>query len=218
MPDKKKISELAISRLFVYLREVTELSRMKIRTISSAELGSRANFSDAQVRKDLGYFGQFGVSGAGYNVDELKGELETILGKNKIFKVAIVGVGHLGNALLAYTGFRKHGIEIVAAFDVDVRKIGREINGLTVRSIEEISAEIAKKGVTLSIITVPAAEAQEVADSLVKAGIEAILNFAPAYLDVPERVKVKNVDFLRELETLSYFLVNKGEEQEQQVK
>ena len=210
----KKISELTISRLFIYLREVTELFRLKIKTISSAELGERTSFSDAQVRKDFGYFGQFGVSGAGYNIEELKKALEKILGKDKTFNVAIVGVGHLGSALLAYTGFRKHGLEIVAAFDVDIRKIGKELEGIKIKAIEDIKKEVKKKDIVLSIVTVPATEAQEVADLLVSAGIRGVLNFAPVSLDLPQQVKVKNVDVLRNLEMLSYFVVGNGNEQE----
>ena len=207
---KKKIPELTISRLFIYLREITELFRLKIKTISSASLGERTSFSDAQVRKDFGYFGQFGVSGAGYNIEELKGALEKILGKDKVFNVAIVGIGHLGRALLTYAGFRKHGLEIVAAFDVDTRKIGEEIKGITIKAIDDIEKEIKKKEIALSIITVPVTEAQDVADILVSAGVQGVLNFAPISLDLPPQVKVKNVDFLRELEMLSYFVVGNG--------
>jgi redox-sensing transcriptional repressor len=204
--NKKKISELTISRLFIYLREVTELYRLKIKTVSSAELGERSSFSDAQVRKDLGHFGQFGVSGAGYKVEELKPVLERILGKDKTFNVAIVGVGQLGSALLSYTGFRKHGLEITTAFDVDIRKIGKELEGIKIKSLEEVKKEIKKKDITLGIITVPSTEAQGAADILASSGIKGILNFAPVSLDLPDHVKVKNVDFLRELEMLSYFV------------
>ena len=130
--NNKKIPGTTISRLFVYLREVTELEKLNIKTISSSELGDRTNLSDAQVRKDLGYFGQFGVSGSGYSVSELKQALEKILGKDKVWNVAIVGVGHLGSALLAYTGFSKHGLDVVAAFDTDIRKVGKTFEGITI--------------------------------------------------------------------------------------
>ncbi len=208
--SKKKISELTISRLFVYLREVTELHRLKIKTISSAELGDRSNLSDVQVRKDLGYFGQFGVSGSGYKVEELKTVLEKILGKDRTFNVAIVGIGHLGSALLVYAGFRKRGMKIVTAFDVDIRKIGKDLEGIKIKALDEAEKEIKKNDVALGIITVPATDAQEAADVLVSAGIKGILNFAPVNLDVPDHVKVKNVDFLRELEVLSYFVAGNG--------
>ena len=209
MTNSKKVPEGTISRLFIYLREITELSRMNIHTISSAELGERTNLSDVQVRKDLGYFGQFGVSGAGYNTAELKAALEKILGKDKSRNVAVVGVGHLGSALLAYPGFKSHGLDIVAAFDSDPKKIGRQIKDVTIQSIDEMPKVVKNRKISIAIIAVPAKDAQEVADKLIKAGVECILNFAPVALMVPENVKVKNVDLSRELETLSYFLVNK---------
>lgn len=209
MTNSKKVPEGTISRLFIYLREITELSRMNIHTISSAELGERTNLSDVQVRKDLGYFGQFGVSGAGYNTAELKAALEKILGKDKSWNVAVVGVGHLGSALLAYPGFKSHGLDIVAAFDSDPKKIGRQIKDVTIQSIDEMPKVVKNRKISIAIIAVPAKDAQEVADKLIKAGVECILNFAPVALMVPENVKVKNVDLSRELETLSYFLVNK---------
>lgn len=205
----KKVPEGTISRLFVYLRELTELTKINIHTISSAELGDRVNLSDAQVRKDLGYFGQFGVSGSGYDTRELKSILEKILGKDKIWNVAIVGVGQLGSALLAYPGFKEHGLNVVTAFDVDEKKIGKKVKDIVIKSIEEIQSEIADKRVSIAIIAVPAKNAQEVADKLVRCGVKCILNFAPATLIVPENVKVKDVDLSREIETLSYFLVNR---------
>lgn len=205
MSPNKKIPEGVISRLFVYLRELTELTEFNIRTISSAELGERANLSDAQVRKDLGYFGHFGVSGAGYSTEELKAALEKILGKDKIWNVAVVGAGHLGKALLNYPGFKERGLNIVAAFDADARKIGKRVKDITIQSIGELPKAIQKKKVSIGIIAVPAKDAQEVADKLIKAGIKGILNFAPEALTVPESVKVKDVDLSRELETLSYF-------------
>lgn len=206
----KKIPESTISRLFVYLREVTELEKINIRTISSSELGDRVNLSDAQVRKDLGYFGQFGVSGSGYAVKELKQTLEKILGKDKTWKVAIAGVGHLGSALLAYTGFGKLGLDVVAAFDTDIRKIGKTLESVTIKSIDDIPKTVSGENIALSIIATPAREAQEVADALVSAGVKCILNFAPVSLSVPDDVKVKDVDLSMALETLSYFAANKN--------
>jgi redox-sensing transcriptional repressor len=206
--EKKRIPESAISRLCVYLRELKKLSEHSIRTVSSAELGERTNLGDAQIRKDLGYFGQFGVSGAGYSVEELISTLEKILGKDKTWRVAIAGAGHLGSALLAYSWFREHGLNIVAAFDNDTEKIGRQVEGVTVRPVEDIRQVVKAEKIALSIIAVPAAEAQRVTDSLAGAGVKCILNFAPTNLNVPEGVKVKNIDLSRELETLSYFLVN----------
>lgn len=205
----KKVPEGTISRLFVYLREITELAKLNIRTISSAELGERTNLSDAQVRKDFGHFGQFGVSGAGYDINELKQALEKILGKDKTWNVAVVGVGHLGSALLSYSGFKRHGLDVIAAFDADSRKVGKKISDITVSSIDELPKVVSNKKISIGIIAVPAEGAQEVAEKLVSAGVECLLNFAPISLNVPENVKVKDVDLSRELETLSYFLANK---------
>ncbi|MEE9500107.1 MAG: redox-sensing transcriptional repressor Rex [Candidatus Omnitrophota bacterium] len=206
---QKKVPESTISRLFVYLREIASLVSMNIRTISSAELGDRVNLSDAQVRKDLGYFGQFGVSGSGYDTSELKTALEKILGKNKTWNVAVVGVGHLGSALLTYPGFKEHGLNLLVAFDSDTKKIGKSISGVAIQSIDEMPKAIKDKKISIGVVAVPAEGAQGVADKLVSAGIKCILNCAPASLNVPEDIKVKDVDLSRELETLSYFLVNK---------
>jgi len=205
----KKIPESTISRLFIYLREVAMLANMNIRTISSSELGERVNLNDAQVRKDLGHFGQFGVSGSGYDTQELKAALEKILGKDKTWNVAVVGAGHLGSALLAYPGFEKYSLNLVAAFDADVKKIGKNISGVKISPIEDMPGVIRNRRVSIGVVAVPAEGAQEVADRLIAAGVECILNFAPASLNVPENVKVKDVDLSRELETLSYFLADK---------
>ncbi|MBL7157707.1 MAG: redox-sensing transcriptional repressor Rex [Candidatus Omnitrophica bacterium] len=205
----KKIPEGTISRLFVYLREITALISVNIRTISSAELGNRVNLSDAQVRKDLGHFGQFGVSGSGYDTGELKAALERILGKDKTWNVAVVGIGHLGSALLAYPGFKQHKLSVVAAFDADTKKIGKKISGVVIDSIEDMPKIIKDKKISIGIVAVPSESAQEAAGKLVTAGVSCILNFAPTSLSVPDKVKVKDVDLSRELETLSYFLANK---------
>jgi len=210
MPNThKKIPRGTISRLSLYLRELTPLINVNVPTISSGELGERANISDAQVRKDLGYFGNFGVSGAGYDTGELKAALEKILGKNKTWNVAVVGVGHLGSALLTYPGFKKHQLNLVTAFDSDARKVGKVVNDVKVRAIDDIPKVIKNEKISIGIIAVPAGFAQEVANKLIDAGVQCILNFAPASLTVPNNVKIKDVDFSRELETLSYFLASK---------
>ncbi|MDD4909692.1 MAG: redox-sensing transcriptional repressor Rex [Candidatus Omnitrophica bacterium] len=209
MTQAKRVPEGTISRLFIYLREITELARLNIRTVSSAELGERVNLSDAQVRKDLGHFGQFGVSGSGYDTAELKAALEKILGKDKSWNVAIVGAGHLGSALMTYPGFKERGLNIVAAFDIDAKKVGKQIKDITIQFIEDLPKVIAEKKVSIGIIAVPAKEGQEAADRLVKSGVACILNFAPVTLTVPDNIKVKDVDLSRELETLSYFLANR---------
>ena len=206
MNNNKKIPETTISRLFIYLREISKLAEIGIRTISSSELGERLNLSDTQVRKDFSYFGQFGTSGSGYKINDLKVALKTILGKDKAWNVCVIGVGHLGSALLSYPGFKEQGLNVAAVFDADTKKIGKEKNSLTIQSIDELSITVKQKDLAIGIIIIPANHAQKVADSLVAAGIKCIMNFAPVSLSVPEDVKVKNVDLSRELETLSYFL------------
>lgn len=205
MGEKKKVPESTISRLFVYLREVSELSKVKIRTISSSDLGERTNLSDVQVRKDLGYFGQFGVSGSGYAVDELKKKLEKILGCDQVLNVAIVGAGHLGSALLSYTGFSKHGLKIVAVFDRDGSKVGTKNAGFRIIDIKDIQKIVRQKKVSIGVIAVPPKDAQKVCEDMIGSGVECILNFAPVSLNVPDNVKVKDVDLSRELAILSYF-------------
>ncbi|MFH1836870.1 MAG: redox-sensing transcriptional repressor Rex [Candidatus Omnitrophota bacterium] len=204
--SEKKIPHSVISRLFVYLRELTELDKLNIRVVSSAELGERTNLSDTQVRKDLGYFGQFGVSGSGYNISKLKNALENILTKDKDLNVAVVGTGKLASALLAYPGFEKHGLKIVSAFDKSKSKIGKKIGDIFVQPVDELEKVVKKKHIVIGIITTPAQFAQEIADKLVNAGVKCILNFAPATLNIPKNVKIKDIDLSRELETLSYFL------------
>jgi redox-sensing transcriptional repressor len=203
--NKKKIPAGTISRLFAYLREVKTLSGHNIRTISSFTIGERLNLSDAQVRKDLGYFGSFGVSGAGYDTNELKKALEGILNKDKKWNICIIGAGCLGSALLMYPGFKKKGLYIEAAFDSNPKKTGKKIGNITVKPIDELAGIISKEDISIAIITTPADQAQEVTDRLVKAGIQCIMNFAPVKLNAPENIKVENVDLCHALETLTYF-------------
>jgi redox-sensing transcriptional repressor len=203
--NTKKIPVGTISRLFAYLRELTVLSELNIRTISSSTMGERLNLSDAQVRKDLGYFGSFGTSGAGYDILELKKALEAILGKDKKWNICVVGAGCLGTALLTYTGFVKKGLYVEAAFDQNPKKINKKIGNITISPVEELKDIIIARNIYIAIITTPSDQAQKVADMLVGAGIQCIMNFAPVKLNVPENVKVENVDLCHALETLTYF-------------
>jgi redox-sensing transcriptional repressor len=203
--NKKKIPAATISRLFAYLREVKALSELNIRTISSSTIGERLNLSDAQVRKDLGYFGSFGISGAGYDSSELRKTLEGILGKDKKWNICIIGVGRLGSALLVYPGFEKDGLCITAAFDSNPKKTGKTIADITIEPVERLADIVPKKNISIAIITTPAGQAQAVADKLVQAGVYCIMNFAPVKLNVPENIRVENVDLSHSLETLTYF-------------
>jgi redox-sensing transcriptional repressor len=202
-----KIPEKTITRLSIYLRCMDELLEEGIESISSHELAERFGLNSAQVRKDLAYFGQFGVRGIGYYVKNLRQALEKILGLSREWEVALVGLGNLGTALLTYRGFSQRGFRIEAIFDRDPEKVGHNYNGLVVQSMNELIDTVQKKSIRIAMMAVPPVSAQGVADRLVQAGILGILNFAPTQINVPKNVKVKNVDLAVELRTLSFFLV-----------
>ena len=197
---------MTIRRLSVYTRCLLQLEEDGIKTVSSQELAERFNLNSAQVRKDLAYFGEFGVRGIGYYVSGLKAELQRILGLDREWAVALVGFGNLGSALFNYKGFTRQGFRIAAIFDEDPSKIVRDAESTPIFSSREIGREIKARGIQIAIMAVPAEAAQPVADLLVSAGIRAILNFAPARLKVPKDVRLKHVDLSIELETLSFYL------------
>jgi len=201
---KFKVPEVTIERLSIYLRAIKRLNEESI--LSSQELANLLETSDGQVRKDLAYFGGFGVPGQGYKVGKLKKEIRHILGLDTTWGMALVGVGNLGRALLIYPGFKRNEFEIRAAFDKDPSKIGKVWQGVEVQDVENIPQILPLKEIKIGIITTPASAAQEVADKLVKGGVKGILNFAPTRISIPKEVKLKNVDLSMELENLSYFL------------
>ena len=200
-----RIPERAITRLSIYLRCLEELLADGTLAVSSHQLAERFGLNSAQVRKDLAYFGQFGVRGLGYYTGELKGNLERILGLNQQWEVALVGLGNLGSALLNYRGFRQRGFRLAAAFDNDPSKVGMRIGRVPVFDVERIVPILKRRRIKMAVIAVPAAAAQAVTDQLVAAGVNAILNFAPTQLSVPKRVKVQNVDLSVMLKTLSFY-------------
>jgi len=202
-----KIPEKTITRLSIYLRCLEELESDGVTSVSSRQMAGRFGLNSAQVRKDLAYFGQFGVRGLGYYIAELKHNLERILGLKQDWEVALVGVGNLGSALIAYKGFQARGFRISLAFDMDPDKVGRQIDGVVVMEVAKMVPTLRKKRVKIAMLAVPAAGAQSVADLLVDSGVTAILNFAPTQLAVPEGVKVQNVDLSVLLKTLSYHTV-----------
>jgi redox-sensing transcriptional repressor len=202
-----KIPEKTITRLSIYLRCLEELEADGIASVSSRQLAERFGLNSAQVRKDLAYFGQFGVRGLGYYIAELKHNLERILGLKQDWEVALVGAGNLGSALIAYKGFQARGFRISVAFDSDPAKVGHQIDGVQVLDVSRLVPTLRKRKVKIAVLTVPAAGAQPVADLLVESGVTAILNFAPTQLSVPEGVKVQNVDLSVLLKTLSYHTV-----------
>jgi redox-sensing transcriptional repressor len=197
----------AVRRLSLYLRELEGFLARDRQTISSKQLGKALQLTDAQVRKDLAYFGQFGHPGIGYRVDELIARIRCILGTDRTWNVLLVGAGNLGNALLSYRGFSKKGFQIVAVFDSDPEKIGRKIGdvpGLEILHVDRLAEVVARKDIHLGVIAVPALIAQQVADALIACGIRGILNFAPASLNVPEDVALASVDLSVHLEQLAF--------------
>ncbi len=203
-----KVPEATVERLSVYLRSIKRLDNERV--LPSQELAELVGTSDGQVRKDLAYFGEFGVPGQGYRVGTLKEEISRILGVDRVWSIALVGMGKLGAALLAYPGFKRQGFEIKVAFDNDLSKIGKVWQGVKIEDVEKIPQILFEQEMKMGIIATPAQAAQAVASKLIEGGVKAILNFAPVRIVVPDRVKLRNVDLSIELEALSYFLGRKG--------
>jgi redox-sensing transcriptional repressor len=202
-----QISELTTNRLSVYLRCLNTLEAAGVRTISSKALAEQFHLNAAQIRKDLAYFGEFGIRGVGYYVKELKRHLRQILGLERRVRVAIMGAGNLGLALADYPGFRVEGFEIAALFDTERTKIGRRSRtGVRINNIDDLRTIVKRDKIGIAVIAVPAESAQPVVDAVVDAGIKAILNFSPGALTVPPEVKLKSVDLTVSLESLSFFL------------
>lgn len=204
----KKVSDSTIGRLSIYLRLLTELESEGIQTLSSEELARRCGTTAAQVRKDLSFFGTFGKRGLGYGVPELIAALRSILGLERRWRVALVGAGKIGAALLGYQDFRRQGFFITAVFDADVDKVGQRWNGLVIQDDAEMENTLRDAAIDIAIVAVPAESAQPVVDRIVSSGVCAILNFAPTKLTVPSGVALKNVNMALELEGLSFALAN----------
>lgn len=203
-----KIPEVTVERLSIYLRAIKKFHEDEI--LSSQGLAELVGTSDGQVRKDLAYFGEFGVPGQGYKVGKLIEEISHILGLDKDQRIALVGVGKLGSALLGYPGFKGKGFKIKAAFDNDPSKVGKTWQGVTIQSVQKIARVISQEKIDIGIITTPTPATQEVANKLVEGGVKGILNFAPTRIVVPGHVKLRNVDLAIQLEGLSYFLTQLG--------
>jgi redox-sensing transcriptional repressor len=209
-----QVSELTAGRLSVYLRSLNTLDAAGVKTISSKALAEQFQLNAAQIRKDLAYFGEFGVRGVGYYVKELKRHLRAILGLERTVRVAILGAGNLGLALADYPGFRQEGFSITALFDTEQTKIGRKSKGgVSIYDIGEFRRLVKKNDIDIAVVAVPADSAQSVVNTAVQAGVRAILNFSPGTLKVPPGVKLKNVDLTVSLESLSFFLAQ-GESDE----
>src|SRR5215510_1120109 len=206
----KRIADSTVRRLSAYLRFLEDFESRGLTTISSEELAKRGGTTSAQVRKDLSFFGSFGKRGLGYSVPELAGRLREILGLGREWRVVIVGAGKIGAALAQYRGFRQRGFNILAAYDINPDKLGKRLEGIEVRDIEQLERDIQREKPDIVVLTVPGDEAQRMVDRVVKAGVKAILNFAPTQLHAPTDVTVKTVNMAMELEGLSFALTNRS--------
>ncbi|NLB71078.1 MAG: redox-sensing transcriptional repressor Rex [Chloroflexi bacterium] len=204
--DKNRVPGIVVARLPVYVKALNLLLREGRSVVSSEELGERLNMTSSQIRRDFSYFGGFGKKGSGYDIVSLMEALREVLNLNHIWQVLVVGVGHVGKGLLNYDGFSRQGFEIVAAYDADDEVIGTQVGGIDVGDIDELEAFVCTSGVHIAAITVPAENAQEVSDRLVKCGIRAILNYAPILLEVPEGIQVSNIDPVLKLQNMTYYL------------
>ena len=205
----KRIAESTVRRLSLYLRFLEDFEQRGLETISSDELARRGGTTSAQVRKDLSFFGSFGKRGLGYSVPELTRRIREIMGLGREWRVIIVGAGKIGAALAQYRGFFQRGFRIVAVYDSSPDKIGRAWDSHTVRDIHDLERDTAKDQPDIAVLTVPADAAQATLDRIVKAGIKAVLNFAPVQLQAPADVTVKSVNMAMELESLSFALSNR---------
>jgi redox-sensing transcriptional repressor len=203
-PLSESIPDPSVRRLSAYLRQLENLFAEGVERVSSRQLAEHVKGSDAQVRRDLALFGQFGRRGIGYEVEDLIQVIRTILGTRMQWNVVVVGAGQLCQAMLRYAGFKERGFTLVAAFDTDPHKIGKHAGPVVIRHIDEMGSIIKRHEVRLAILTVPAQAAQRMADRLVEAGVEGIMNFAPASLNVPPHVHLNQVDLTAYLEKLSF--------------
>ena len=204
--NKREIPDIIVSRLPVYLRALRHMQAQKKQTTSSQELGEQVGISAAQIRKDLSQFGEFGKQGTGYNIAFLVGKLREILQLEKVWDVALVGMGDMGHALARYQGFSDRGFRVALVFDNDPAKVGAQVGEFVVRGTQGIVEAIREAGIKVAMVCVPAAAAQGVANQLVEAGIKAILNYAPISLNVPEGVRVQYLDPSIGLQRMTYYL------------
>ena len=203
-----EIPPVVIDRLPLYTRALSALEAEGREVVSSQELGTRLGVTPAQIRKDLSYFGRFGKQGRGYNVRKLLDELQRILGLDRQWRMALVGVGKLGRAILGYEGFAPQGFRIVQAFDTDPKRVGEQLNGLTVKSADGLESVLSANPVDVGIVAVPAEIAQSVINTLVKCGVRAILNYAPIAAQVPRGVHLKRIEPVLALQSMTYYLKN----------
>lgn len=205
-----RIPEVVVRRLPIYARALAQLEAQGTAVISSLDLGRILGVTPAQIRKDLSYFGEFGKQGTGYDVSHLQTEIRRILGLDREWRMAIVGVGRLGRAIASYPGFAREGFRVVALFDNDPAKVGTALGDLIVRSMDDLAVVAAEEHVDIAIVAVPAAQAQTVVDQLVAVGVGGLLNYAPITVSVPPHVRVRDVDPVVALQSMTYFLKRNG--------
>ncbi len=203
---QKLIPDIVIGRLPVYLRALTRMLSQGRQVTSSQELGERLGISAAQIRKDLSQFGEFGKQGTGYDIEFLTKKIQEILKVNRVWDVAVIGAGDVGHALANYGGFHQRGFRVTQIYDNDPEKIGTDFNNIRVMDIQEMKKSIKKAGIKVAMLTVPAEVAQDTVNDLVEAGIEAILNYAPVNLNVPQNVRVQYIDPAVHLQNMTYYL------------
>lgn len=201
----RRIPDETVRRLPVYLQGLLFTSEQGLENISSQNLGDLVGVNAWQIRKDFSYFGELGTRGVGYSVKKLTSQIKKILKLATVQKAALVGVGNIGSAVLAYSGFAKYGLNIAVAFDVNSKKIGKNIENVVVQDISNLR-RLKKQKIKLGIIAVPRKAAQDTADKLVKAGIKGILNFSPCHIVVPKKVKVITIDIAMDLARLPYYV------------
>jgi redox-sensing transcriptional repressor len=206
--ERGEVPEVVVSRLPQYLRILNRLMEDGIMVVSSQQLGDKLQVTPAQIRKDLSYFGRFGKQGRGYSVRDLLDRLRQILGVNSYWNVAVVGVGRLGRAILNYPGFNPDGFHLVAAFDVNPGVVGEEVGGLTVNALADLHRVAVEKKISIAIVAVPVSQTQEVVDQLVACGVRAILNYAPIAPYVREGVRIRNIDPVLSLQSMTYYINN----------
>ena len=202
--ERRDIPDATVTRLPEYLRALTALADAAVASVSSDELAAHVGVNSAKLRKDLSYLGSYGVRGVGYDVEHLRHQISLALGTTRDWAIAIIGMGNLGRALASYNGFASRGVDVVTLLDRDPAVVGSRIAGLVVESVESLPRLVEERGITIALIATPSASAQDVAESVVDAGIRAILNFAPVALDVPDEVRVRKVDLATEVQILAF--------------
>ncbi|MEW5827660.1 MAG: redox-sensing transcriptional repressor Rex [Chloroflexota bacterium] len=201
-----KVPDIIIGRLPIYLRALQRLAEKGFETTSSQELGERVGISAAQIRKDISQFGEFGKQGTGYNIAYLTERIQEILKVDRVWDVAVIGAGDMGHALARYPGFAHRGFKVTMVFDNDPAKVGQMAGNFVIQSTEVMVEVIRQSGIKIAMLTVPATAAQGVAEELVKAGVHAILNYAPISISVPPDVRVQHIDPATHLQRMTYYL------------